>query len=1054
MLPASLEMVANRCGTRAKRKVADSSCLGYLLGEMQRPPDQISDIFGKDSLKRLVPVADFRKRKKLTPEDYLALETAEEHKATYVYFRHITDRPSSIRFAQAYVYDFTNGHGPLFGGKDSHDLADLHKELWNACPVPLFIVFLHDQVQIFSSLKAPKLKGQKIEPAPLEVIKLAAKMQQGIDLLQTRLRELDIGTFWDSSKNPHLRLAKRENSVYGLMLQQLRDTRRRLIRSGKLDKGHANRLLVMALLVRYLEERKDSQGHGVFPKAGETRSGKTYKNGFFEEFARGAMDFTSMVRKRGNIVDLFDHLSKRFNGDVFRLSDEQRTYLGKADLSGLADFLGGQVGTQSVFWPLYSFNHLPVELISNIYEAFLGADKKKPQAEDSPDADDGSTPKKEQGIVYTPPFLVDFLLAESMPLTGPNNFRVLDPACGSGVFLVGAYRRLIARWRVANNWQRPDLQCLQTLLRENIYGVDLDSDAASLTVFSLCIALCSELEPMEIWKNLHFDPLRGKNILEGDFFEEVDKGTWNKSNEKFDLIVGNPPFAEKLTPKASAINEKLVKSKVRPELPNKQIALLFLEQGMTLLKPGGLACLIIPAAPLLYNQGAQAFRKSFLERYDVPQILDFTHACRVVFGPGGDVAFTAIFAYQKKPARPILHVTVRRTRSVKEHLTFELDRYDFHLVPREIALTEPTVWKANLIGGGRMSHLARRLAKMPTLSGHVSDMGDSWKMSEGLIIGNRRKIARLEALVSKKGLSKTEESEVKQLRREYKQADYLRSIPHLPARAFTKDGIKTTVLLRLKERFFDTLPNEDMFRAPIILIKEQIGEDGLLCALRESDISYGHRMVGIHAPAGQLDELKRIYSRLKDNKTVLLHLLLTSPELAVGRSSSVLQADLEAIPFPDVASEMELNEWETILREDALKHWLEYRRKGEAAKIMRDVEDAQLKSFGETFTEFLSSIYPGLKADMPRKTATHICYPFFFKRAPKLPVSLSPELDEALQNLTHRKHRPGVRITRIIRIYEDDVIYLIKPKTMRYWLKSMAIRDADDTFCDLTNQGL
>jgi hypothetical protein len=204
---------------------------------MQRTPDQISNIFGKDGLERLVPVADFRKRKGLSPEDYLALETAEEHKASYVYFRHNIDRPSKIRFAQAYVYDFSLG--PLFGEKNSDDLASLHKELWNACPVPLFIVFLHGEVQIFSSLKAPKLKGQKVEPAPLEIIKLAAKMQQGIDLLQTRVRELDIGTFWDSSQNLHLRGAKREHSVYGLMLQQLRDTRRRLIHAGKLDRRHA-----------------------------------------------------------------------------------------------------------------------------------------------------------------------------------------------------------------------------------------------------------------------------------------------------------------------------------------------------------------------------------------------------------------------------------------------------------------------------------------------------------------------------------------------------------------------------------------------------------------------------------------------------------------------------------------------------------------------------------------------------------------------------------------------------------------------------------------------
>jgi hypothetical protein len=1021
---------------------------------MQRPPDTISNIFGQDGLERLVPVANFRKKgSNLSPEDYLALEKAEEHKANYVYFRLNTDRPSATRFAQAYVYDLSAG--PLFGGKDAHDLADLHRELWNACPVPLFIVFLHGEVQIFSSLKAPKLKGQKVEPAPLEVIKLAAKMQQGIDLLQTRVRELDIGTFWDSSKNLHLRGAKRENSVYGLMLQQLRDTRRRLIRAGKLDKRHANRLLVMALLVRYLEERTDSQGRGVFPKAGETRNGKTYKNGFFEEFASGAMDFTSMVRKRGDIVGLFDRLSKRFNGDVFRLSDEQRTYLTKADLTGLADFLGGQVGTQTVFWPLYSFNHLPVELISNIYEAFLGAEKKRPHSEDSSEINDGSANKKEQGIVYTPPFLVDFLLAESMPLTGPTKFRVLDPACGSGVFLVGAYRRLIARWRVANNWKRPDLETLQRLLRENIYGVDLDTDAASLTVFSLCIALCSELEPMEIWKNLHFDPLRGKNILEGDFFEEVEKGTWNKSNEKFDLIVGNPPFAEKLTPKATAINEKQVTSKTRPELPNKQIALLFLEQGMSLLKPKGLTCLIIPAAPFLYNQGAQAFRKSFLERYDVPQILDFTHACRVIFGPGGDVAFVAIFARQIKPSSPVLHVTVRRTRSAKEHIGFELDRYDFHLVSREAALNEPTLWKANLIGGGRFGHLARRLNNLPKLKEYLDDRKETWSWGEGFIASNDTNVRRYKALLkTRQAHDNLEAAELQLLEQRCKTASFITGKSFLPTKAFRADGIDEDAIHTIDTKYFSAPRRDTIYSEPHLLIAERAYDAGIPAELRMDYLTFKHDIFAIHAPAGDVAELRQMERRLKSNETLRFALLLASGRLAVNKSSAILGADIMNLPYPKTPSDFELNEWEMILRDDALTYWLDYRRNGEKSRVMRSAEDNDLKAFGKTYAEFLSSIYRGLNADSPRKTATHVCYPFFFKKPPTLPDSLSPELDDALQKLTQRHHRPGVRITRIIRIYEKDVIYLIKPNTLRYWLRSMAIRDADDTFGELTKQGL
>lgn len=112
---------------------------------MHRLTDDITQNFDEASLDQLVPVANFRERTDLHPEEYLALETAEEHKADYVYFRHNIDRPLPKRYAQAYVYDYTQK--PLFARVNLPELSELHKELWNACPVPLFIVFVHGEIQ-------------------------------------------------------------------------------------------------------------------------------------------------------------------------------------------------------------------------------------------------------------------------------------------------------------------------------------------------------------------------------------------------------------------------------------------------------------------------------------------------------------------------------------------------------------------------------------------------------------------------------------------------------------------------------------------------------------------------------------------------------------------------------------------------------------------------------------------------------------------------------------------------------------------------------------------
>ena len=89
-----------------------------------------------------------------------------------------------------------------------------------------------------------------------------------------------------------------------------------------------------------------------------------------------------------------------------------------------------------------------------------------------------------------------------------NNYcyKILDPACGSGVFLVMAYIRLIQWWRICNDYRRPTKEVLKEIMRKNIYGIDKDVNAVQLTYFSLCLSLCDLLSPKDIYPdNLHFD---------------------------------------------------------------------------------------------------------------------------------------------------------------------------------------------------------------------------------------------------------------------------------------------------------------------------------------------------------------------------------------------------------------------------------------------------------------------------------------------------------------------------------------------------------------------
>lgn len=601
---------------------------------MKRLPDEYSNKF-IDALEKfdmsidsgLVFVKD-KNTDSISTEERLALETAEKYRATAVYFRRFPNERPSI--PQIYIYDYTSVN---VGESEKQEIAELHKALWNSALIPLFFIYTKTDVKIFNCHKQPgidKITGQ-VGYSVFYEIELASAIEKEIN--QFSGKRFDNGSFWEiSTFRDEFRL---EYNVYEKLLTELKSAKTEIIKREVLPREIAQKLLVMTILVKYLEERQDDSGYTVFP------------NNFFAQFCENADSFIDVLKSKGACLKLFDFLSNHFNGKIFEWKDsEDRKLLAEKDLNYFADFLQGNIdGQQYVLWSLYSFNHLPVELISNIYEDFLG---------DQP------------GVVYTPPYLVNFLVDEVLPLSDSNyDIKILDPACGSGVFLVAVFRRLIDRWRLINNWQKPTLDVLKRVLKDSIYGVDIDEQAIRLTAFSLSLVLCDMLSPKIIWEELKFDNLFEKNLLHGDYFALLEGVAFS---EKFDTIIGNPPFNSQLTTSAAQKIESK-KQRERPPIPDDQLALLFLDQSLSVCKKGGLVCLILPAGPMLYNETSFDFRKAFLERVYVPQIIDFSSLNSVLF-KSAKVSAVAVFAKNEAPVLgdDLLHVTVRRTKASKEKL--------------------------------------------------------------------------------------------------------------------------------------------------------------------------------------------------------------------------------------------------------------------------------------------------------------------------------------------------------------------------------------------------
>jgi len=997
---------------------------------------------------------DAKKRSKAPLEEIVALERATHFGADYVYFRRFTERPA---MATVYIYDWTERLGEAqqprskFKGalpnKLREELAELHRRFWSACEIPLVYVFLPTEVQVYHILQGPEEGEHGIEPSPWKIIEFTGEVAEALQSLKAlSARRLDDGRFWE--EDPDARELRLEGAAFMALSQEIGSCRAELVLKHGLDDGLVRRLLILFVMIKYLEERTDRHGQGVFPP------------NTFSVFAAGANGFVDLLRAGGLAVLAFlNHLATkdRFNGEVFRLEAGERDALREANLEPFADLLDARIeGSQRTFWRRYAFRELPVELISHLYEQFL---------------------PRQPGVVYTPPFLVNFILDDVLPLSQetPKSFRLIDPACGSGIFLVGAFKRLVHRWRRDNDFRAPDVETLKRLLREHIFGVDCEGEAVRLTVFSLSVALCDFLEPRVIWDQLHFDSLEDANLLQGDFFAQVRQRRWGRAGG-FDLVVGNPPFVSELTPAGAAELADFQRSEPGFDLPDNQAALLFLKSATRIAKPGGRIALIQPSGPLLYGENSSRFRKPFLEKVFVPQIVDFTHMSRVLFkrqrirsvtdegndgsSNPGDVAVAVVFAENCAPLDvPLLHVTVRRTVQAEQKLMFEIDHYDLHFIPRQEAIANTRVWKANFIGGGRISHLSRRLAQLQNLGAFLKKKVEQgrWDAGEGYIAGSEKKIRRLEALLAKQQekLTAAERAELDALEKRHRIAPWLTGHRMMPTKAFTSDGIDWNQVKTIEQTFFTEPRRKSLFTGPLLLIKEVVeaNTEKLPVALLTEGIRYKAQIFGIHAPKTDLAHLKRIQKTLEDARLVRFWLLADSGRYLVNKSSAILKADILKLPFPDSPDELRLSPIEEVLIDDVLEHVADSKRKGERAAIHQRPSKEHLRQFGDFFCRVLGSVYGSLRAAEPVVLREGICYPFYFGEAPSRSLEPGAAGAASLEKLLSTTVGSNLRCQRILRVFSGNMLLLVKPAQLRYWLRSIAVRDADEVFAELRGRG-
>lgn len=955
--------------------------------------------------------------------ELLALHQASQFEAKAVYFRRFEERGMSM--PQIYIYD-----------EDFSDeqLTDIHRKLWSSGVVPLFYVITRSQIKIFSCVKSSDKKQKRYELPLVESISLLSDAIENYNYEKYSARLFDNGTFWEKDES----LLDYKQGPYQKLLEGLLNAKKHLEQKKHLTQLTNNKtiskLLIMCVLVKYLEEKQDHNG---------TKLLEIYRD-FYGQF-QDAAEFTDILRK-GLCVPFFEKLSSKFNGKVFELDDDEKVELNNANLEYVAAIFDAKIdGNQYVLWELYSFNHLPIELISGIYEAFLSKEG-----------------VKRKDVVYTPPYLVNFLIDECMPLEKAeelfhdHNFKVLDPACGSGIFLVSALKRMI-QWAAVVHYKKtgqityPDAGIVKAIIRNNIFGVDIEQEATLITIFSLCIALCDKLSPMEIWNNLRFDNLSETNVIEDSFFNFFNQ----TPKESFDLVIGNPPFNPSSGSNRQYAQILSEKYNIKPSytIPGSNLAIVFWDKAILLCKPGRNCCLILPSGAWLYNNNSYEYRNAFLKAYQLRTVIDFTNLSEVLFHGSANVAVCAAIASNNLPTskNSILHAVIKRTLVAEQRQFFEIDHYDFHNVPYAVATQNPYVWKANLLGGLRILSLINRLKSLRTLEEYLIIR----KKQNGWYFGDGYKISH-----------KENEKEEWLIAKNFIKANWITGHRTILTDTFTEKGCETSIERAI---YFESprTKSKKIYAPPHILIKKNLGEGNLPILFSEEYLCFKDSIVGIYSPQEDIKILTNVYERLIRSAIINRFIAITtSPKAGISFSPSVLiNDDIMNLPYPEDETDLQLGQSEKIVLDDALNYFIKSGQSSKLSPLNEVVSDTDLEEFGTVFCNTLNPIYQ--KGDNKWFTAKYaevngmIVSKFYFgKYSPLFPYEKDiwdNDAIEKLERMIYDKKRRHVRMNRVLKAYlhEDgyDVLVLIKPNKLRYWLKSVALRDADETFSDLKRAG-
>jgi len=412
------------------------------------------------------------------------------------------------------------------------EIASTHKKAWNFKKVLFLYVYSETEIRIYNCSEKPIIITQDNFDYNKELQNIEIKSYNFSD--HKHLQELnrlfstiaiDTGIIWTLEEAQFIRnKINLQRRVDKYLVDSLVSTAKQLEQEG-LEINFIHKIILRSLFLLYLEDRKATDEK------------------FYSNIKKGAKSYFDVLNDVNSTYDLFDKLEEHFNGNVFTLEDGENISTNQLQLIKKCFISGNDnMSQKNLFedWRLFDFSIIQIELLSEIYENFLF--KTDPEL------------KKKTGTYYTPPSLVEFILNEKLPINNGESkydLKILDPSCGSGIFLVQSFKRLVKRYENSHSEKLTDFNILKKLLTDNIFGIELHPQAIKVAAFSLYLALVDNLNPKNIWQNKNHSlpnlinnpedtslKIQGTNL----FCRDTITKNIEIENIEFNIVVGNPPF--------------------------------------------------------------------------------------------------------------------------------------------------------------------------------------------------------------------------------------------------------------------------------------------------------------------------------------------------------------------------------------------------------------------------------------------------------------------------------------------------------------------------------